>query len=37
MEFDDVREKGAVLIATVIWRCTNENGCSRGIEVTRMD
>ncbi|CDW84521.1 p2x purinoceptor 1-like [Stylonychia lemnae] len=35
--FDKVREKGAVLITTIIWRCTEETGCSRGIEVTRMD
>eukprot|EP00347_Sterkiella_histriomuscorum_P007628 403348185 len=35
--FSKVREKGAVLIATIIWRCTTEHGCTRGIEVTRMD
>lgn len=34
---DKIKETGAVLIATIIWRCTHENGCSRGIEVTRMD
>lgn len=32
-----VKDKGAILIATIIWKCSHEHGCTRGIEVTRMD
>ena len=35
--YSSIQERGAVLIATVIWKCNIESGCSRGIEVTRMD
>lgn len=35
--YDSVRVNGAILQAMIKWQCTLSSGCTRGIEVTRMD
>ena len=36
-DFEDVREKGAILIVRINWVCKHKNKCERGIEVDRLD